>query len=69
MPEVGADMCVYVDPDDVDDVHRRIAELVRDADARRALEARIRRDRLRTWDDVAEEMWAEIVRLAEPTAN
>ena len=64
MPEVGADMCIYVDPNDVDDIHRRIAELIRDADVRRALEARIRHDRLRTWDDVAEEMCAEIVRLA-----
>ena len=56
-------------PNDVDDIHRRIAELIRNADARRALEARIRRDRLRAWDDVAEEMYAEIVRLAGPTAN
>ena len=69
MPEVGADMCVYVDPNDVDDIHRRIAELIRDADARRALEARIHRDRLRTWDDVAEEMCAEIMRLAGPAAD
>lgn len=58
MPEVGLDMCSYVDPHDLDDVYQAIKKMVVDVAHRSEFERRITRDRLRTWTDVAEDLWS-----------
>jgi glycosyltransferase involved in cell wall biosynthesis len=66
MPEVGGDMCSYADPHDLDDVYEKVKKLVFDGDFRNDLEKRITRDRLRTWSQVAKDMWAELNALPPP---
>ena len=61
MPEVGGDMVEYCDPHSRDDIEAACLKLIDDPGHRQALEARIRSARLRSWDDVAADIFAAIV--------
>jgi glycosyltransferase involved in cell wall biosynthesis len=61
MPEVGGDMVEYCDPHSLDDIEAACLKLIDDPGHRQALEARIRSARLRSWDDVAADIFAAIV--------
>ena len=52
LPEVGGDLCLYVDPNDVGSGVAAVMRMLDDAERRR-LEDRIRAAPLRTWDDTA----------------
>lgn len=54
-PEVGGDMVEYCDPEDVESIAAAASRLIEDETYRKALEARIEKTRLRTWDDVTED--------------
>ncbi len=55
MPEVGGDMVEYCDPYDVGSIAEACQKLIQDPKHRSMLEARIRHNKLRTWDDVTED--------------
>lgn len=61
MPEVGGDMVEYCDAQSIDSIYAACRRLVADPAHRQALEARIARTDLRTWDDVV----GDVVRLVE----
>ena len=56
MPEVGGDLVEYCDAESIDSIYRACRKLIADPDHRKALEARIAGTRLRTWDDVTEDI-------------
>ena len=56
MPEVGGDLVEYCDAESIDSIYRACRKLIADPDHRKALEARIAATRLRTWDDVTEDI-------------
>jgi FkbM family methyltransferase len=62
LPEAGGDMCDYVEPTDPEAVYRGVKRLIVDEDHRRALERKIDREKLRTWAQVADEIFAAGVR-------
>jgi glycosyltransferase involved in cell wall biosynthesis len=61
LPEVGGDMVEYCDPLSVASITAACRRLIADEDHRCALEARISRTRLRSWDDVASDFIAAVV--------
>ena len=61
MPEVGGDMVEYCDPHSLDSIEAACLKLIDDPGHRQALEARIRSAQLRSWDDVAADIFAAIV--------
>jgi len=60
MPEVGGSMCVYVNPNNLNDLHDKLLELVVDTDRRADLARRIDKTRLRRWRDVGNDLYAAI---------
>lgn len=60
LPEVGGEMVEYCDPLSVASIAAACRRLIADPDHRRALEARIARTRLRSWDDVARDLIAAV---------
>ena len=56
MPEVGGDLVEYCDAESIDSIYRACRKLIAEPDHRKALEARIAGTRLRTWDDVTEDI-------------
>ena len=60
LPEVGGDLVEYCDPASVDSIVEACLRLIADPAHRAALEARIAATRLRSWDDVAENLLAVI---------
>ncbi|SHF53602.1 Glycosyltransferase involved in cell wall bisynthesis [Kaistia soli DSM 19436] len=63
MPEVGGDMVAYVDPHDPQDMLDGILRMISDEPYRASFEQRIRRDRLRTWDMVADDIMTALGRV------
>ena len=61
LPEVGGDMCLYVDPDDLSSLYDMIKMLVTDPALRQKLESRIERSKLRTWNQVSDEILAAVL--------
>lgn len=57
MPEAGGDMADYFDPHDFAGMRAAIRRLIVDGEHRAARAANIDRKRLRSWDDVAEDLW------------
>lgn len=60
MPEVGRDLIDYCDPDDVVGIEAGLERLMFDAEHRSALVAGLETARLRTWKDVAYDLWAAV---------
>ncbi|MBM3612033.1 MAG: glycosyltransferase family 4 protein, partial [Alphaproteobacteria bacterium] len=60
LPEVGGEMVEYCDPLSVASIAAACRRLIADPDHRRALETRITRTRLRSWDDVARDLIAAV---------
>ena len=60
MPEVGGDMCAYVDPKDLTQLFNELKRMVTDQDYRVSFEHRIHRKRLRTWSDFADSLYAAV---------
>lgn len=54
LPEVGGDMVEYCDAHSLDSIHAACRRLITEPEHRAALEARIARTDLRTWDDVTQ---------------
>ncbi len=68
IPEVGGDLAVYVDPDDVETGYAVIAGLIRDPGRIAEIERRIVAGfRPRTWRDVGREVFAAVDRLVAAT--
>ena len=63
MPEVGMDMCPYIDPNDLDELHAVVRRMIVDPAYRSDFEQRIVRARLRTWADVADGVWSALAGL------
>jgi hypothetical protein len=61
-------MCIYVDPSDIEDIYSKIAMLLADPEHRSRLESRIARSKLKTWDQVSDELMAIILANAVPVA-
>lgn len=56
LPEVGGDACLYIDPEDVDDIASKIKILVNDRDQRRELIAKGRKQLAKfSWEKTARE--------------
>ena len=53
-------MCVYVNPNNLNDLHDKLLELVVDTDRRADLARRIDKTRLRRWRDVGNDLYAAI---------
>ena len=53
MPEVGGELCDYVDPTSVDSIADAVARFALDGDYRDGRAAAVRRAKLRTWTDFA----------------
>jgi glycosyltransferase involved in cell wall biosynthesis len=64
IPEVGRDLCVYFDPDNVEAIEAAIRQLL-DPAIRKSFEDKIRAADLRTWADVARNLIATLLKLAE----
>lgn len=60
LPEVGGDLCDYVDPADTAALHAAMRRLTFDAAYRDARAARIKAARLRTWDETCGSLLAAI---------
>ena len=60
LPEVGRDLCVYVDPHDIGDIYRKVLDLVEHPQKRLRLEQKIARATLRSWADVAADVDREL---------
>ena len=60
MPEVGRDMCSYVDPSNLDELYAEARRMIVDLPYRRQFESRIAREKLRTWSDVAKNLWSAL---------
>ena len=56
LPEVGKDMVVYCDPSSIDSIAEACLGLIVEPARREELEAKIRSAKLRSWDDVAQEL-------------
>jgi glycosyltransferase involved in cell wall biosynthesis len=56
MPEAGGDMCLYVDPNNIESIYQAINSLIFKPELRVELEARIARTKLRTWANVASDL-------------
>lgn len=66
MPEVGGVLADYVDPASVESIVRAAMRMVADADYREARARQIAAADLRSWDDVACDLWAALVRTPVP---
>jgi glycosyltransferase involved in cell wall biosynthesis len=66
MPEVGMDMCAYVDPHDLDELYAVLKRMIIDPDYRGGFEQRIVRSRLRSWAKVADDLWSVLVAADRP---
>ena len=64
IPEVGRELCVYFDPDNVEDIKAAIRQLL-DPAIRKGFEEKIRAATLRTWADVARDLIAELFKMVE----
>ncbi|WP_020177186.1 glycosyltransferase family 4 protein [Methyloferula stellata] len=64
VPEVGRDLCVYFDPDSVEEMKAAIRQLL-DSAVRKTYEDKIRAATLRTWADVASDLIAVLLKMAE----
>lgn len=60
MPEVGGDMCAYVDPRNLGELFGEVKRMVQDADYRASYEKRIDREKLRTWRDFADSLFTAV---------
>jgi glycosyltransferase involved in cell wall biosynthesis len=68
IPEAGGDLCVYFDPRDESEMKIAIRQLL-DSSVRHGFEDRIKAADLRTWADVARDLLAALLKLAdEPRA-
>ena len=56
LPEVGGDLVEYCDPTSVDSIFKACANLIFDIERRAILEQKIVNTKLRSWDDVADEL-------------
>jgi glycosyltransferase involved in cell wall biosynthesis len=66
LPEVGGPWADYVDPASWDSIEAGLARMITDADYRERRAAEAARARLRTWADVADELWQTLTALALP---
>ena len=60
MPEVGGDMVEYCDASSIDSIYQACRKLIADPAHRQTLEAKLASTRLRTWDDVTEDVLAAL---------
>ena len=60
LPEVGGDLCVYVDPHSIEDIYAKILDLLLHPQKRIRLEKKIAKAKLRTWADVAKDIYREL---------
>ena len=61
MPEVGGAFVEYVDPTSADSIENGISKLITDVQYREQRAEEIKCARLRTWSDVADDLWAALV--------
>jgi glycosyltransferase involved in cell wall biosynthesis len=64
IPEAGRDLCVYFDPGNVEEIKAAIRQLL-DPAIRKSFEEKIRAATLRTWADVARDLIAVLLKMAE----
>jgi glycosyltransferase involved in cell wall biosynthesis len=62
LPEVGLDLVEYCDPTSIDSIAEACLRLIANTDRRLALEEKIRKAALRSWDDVARDLVSAISR-------
>ena len=65
VPEVCGDLSDYVDPTNIDQIANELERLIRNPDQVQAKEARIRTATLRTWSDVARDIFQSIKQHGE----
>ncbi|HEY7533779.1 MAG TPA: glycosyltransferase, partial [Nitrospiraceae bacterium] len=69
MPEVGGPLADYVDPTSWDSIEAALLRMITDADYRERRAAEISEARLRTWSDVADDLWNELSALTTGNAE
>ncbi len=62
MPEVGGELADYVDPTSIESILRASLRMVTDAEYREARARQIAAAELRSWDDVADDLWTALMR-------
>ncbi|MFT5860288.1 MAG: glycosyltransferase involved in cell wall biosynthesis [Flavobacteriaceae bacterium] len=66
LPEVAGDAALYCDPFDVQDIYKKLEEIVNDSELREALVKKgLDRSKLFSWDLSAEKVWEVIVNTIE----
>jgi glycosyltransferase involved in cell wall biosynthesis len=66
LPEVAGDAALYCDPFDVQDIYKKLVEIVNDSELRDALVRKgLDRSKLFSWDLSAEKVWKVIVNTTE----
>jgi glycosyltransferase involved in cell wall biosynthesis len=66
MPEVGHDMVDYADPHSFEDIKDKALKLITDDAYRASRAAAIRRESLRRWRDVADDLWSILATAPTP---
>jgi glycosyltransferase involved in cell wall biosynthesis/SAM-dependent methyltransferase len=67
MPEVGGALADYVDPTSWESIEAGLVKMITDAGYREKRAAEIAEARLRTWSDVADQLWRELTRIVTPS--
>ncbi len=65
VPEVCGDLSDYIDPTNIDQIANELERLIRNPDQVRAKEARIETATLRSWSDVARDIFRSIKQHSE----
>jgi hypothetical protein len=63
MPEVGGSLADYVDPASWRSIEAAVLKMITDAAYREQRAAEIAAARLRTWADVADDLWRELMAI------
>jgi glycosyltransferase involved in cell wall biosynthesis len=63
MPEVGGSLADYIDPASWESIEAALLKMITDAGYRERRAAQIAAARLRTWSDVADDLWRELTRV------
>ena len=69
LPEVGGALADYVDPMSHDSIEAAVLKMITDKEYREQRAETIRCARLRTWADVADDLWREIMADFQPSSS
>jgi len=69
MPEVGGDLADYIDPKCPESILEAVLKMITDVDYRERRAAQISRACLRSWTDVADDLWCALSKVASAGAS